>query len=94
MMLEERHRGKQVFIRMMTPPDRLNAVKVIAEDEERTVVLLQLYNQSEDADDLLPQNSICIIKESFLKVTTDGAYSLRVDYVGDITQLLVKDERI
>ncbi|KAJ0162579.1 hypothetical protein CTA2_4322 [Colletotrichum tanaceti] len=96
MKLQEHHRGKQVVIRTMTPPDRMNAVMAIVEDEQGTAVLLQLYNQPEEvkADDLLPQNSIYIIKEPFLKVAADGEYSLRVDHVGDILPLAVNDEWI
>ncbi|KAJ0332022.1 hypothetical protein COL922a_011556 [Colletotrichum nupharicola] len=64
----------------------MNAVMAIAEDEEGTAVLLQLYNQPEDvkADELLPQNSVHIIKEPFFKVTTNSKYSLRVDHVSDL----------
>ncbi|KAJ0304360.1 hypothetical protein Brms1b_011258 [Colletotrichum noveboracense] len=96
MKLEEHHRGKQVVIRTMTPPDRMNAVMAIAEDEEGTAVLLQLHNQPEDvkADELLPQNSVHIIKEPFFKVTTDGKYSLRVDHVSDVLLRSMNDERI
>ncbi|KAJ0331943.1 hypothetical protein KNSL1_013786 [Colletotrichum chrysophilum] len=74
----------------------MNAVMATAEDEEGTAVLLQLYNQPEDveADDLLPQSSVHIIKEPFFKVTTDGKYSLRVDHVSDDLLLSVNDERI
>ncbi|TDZ20578.1 DnaJ-like protein subfamily C member 7-like protein [Colletotrichum orbiculare MAFF 240422] len=96
MKLEEHNRGKQVVIRTMTPPDRINAVLTIVEDEAGTAVLLQLYNQPEEvhADEILPQNSIYMIREPFLKVTTWGGYSLRVDHVGDILHLSGNDERI
>ncbi|TDZ68121.1 SET and MYND domain-containing protein 4 [Colletotrichum trifolii] len=96
MKLEEHNRGKQVVIRTMTPTDRINGILAVAEDEAGTAVLLQLYNQPEEihADELLPQNSICMIKEPFLKVTTSGGYSLRVDHVDDILHLSGNDERI
>ncbi|KAJ0272115.1 hypothetical protein COL940_010634 [Colletotrichum noveboracense] len=73
----------------------MNAVMAIAEDEEGTAVLLQLYNQPEDvkADELLPQNSVHIIKEPFFKVTTDGKYSLRVDHVSDSPTWRRTDEK-
>ncbi|KAJ0333085.1 hypothetical protein KNSL1_013755 [Colletotrichum chrysophilum] len=88
MKLGEHHRGKQVVIRTMTPPDRMNAVMAIAEDEEGTAVLLQLYNQPEDvkADVLLPQNSVHIIKEPFFKVTTDGKYSDALSFATTVAQ--------
>ncbi|KAK0368631.1 tpr domain protein [Colletotrichum limetticola] len=48
-MKREEHRwGKQVVIRTMTTPDRVDAVTAIAEDEEGNAVLLQLYNQPEE----------------------------------------------
>ncbi|KAL2881108.1 hypothetical protein SGCOL_003398 [Colletotrichum sp. CLE4] len=98
MRLEEHHRGKRVIIRTMTPMDQINAIMAIAEDEAGTAVLLQVYNQPDHTaiqpDDLLPEGSICIIKDPFFKVTTDGKYSLRVDHVGDIILLAEGDERI
>ncbi|TEA16759.1 Serine/threonine-protein phosphatase 5 [Colletotrichum sidae] len=96
MKLGEHNRGKQVVVRTMTPPDRVNGVLVCVEDEAGTAVLLQLYNQPEEVhvDDLLLQNSIYLIKEPFLKVTASGGYSLRVDHVGDIILLSGNDERI
>ncbi|OHE96049.1 hypothetical protein CORC01_08586 [Colletotrichum orchidophilum] len=98
MRLEEHHRGKRVIIRTMTPTEQMNAIMAIAEDEEGTAVLLQLYNQPDQtvmqADDVLPEGSVCLIKDPFFKVTTDGKYSLRVDHVGDITLLPEGDERI
>ncbi|KZL69058.1 tpr domain-containing protein [Colletotrichum incanum] len=95
MRLEEHHRGKYVIVRTMTSPRKINVVMTIVEDEEGTAALLQLYNQPEesavDIDDLLPQHSVCLIKEPFFKVATDGKYSLRVDHVGDFCLLSGND---
>ncbi|KAK2061682.1 hypothetical protein LY76DRAFT_590189 [Colletotrichum caudatum] len=98
MRLEEHHRGTHVLVRTMTMPHKINVVSAIAEDEEGTAVLLQLYNQPEesefDVEDILPQGSVCLIKEPFFKKATDGKYSLRVDHVGDFCLLPRDDERI
>ncbi|KAF6798893.1 tpr domain protein [Colletotrichum sojae] len=98
MKLEEHHKGKRVTVRTMTQTSRINAIMAIAEDEEGTAVLLQLYNQPDEAEVkaeyVLPENSVCIIKEPFFKVTTSGEYSLRVDHVTDIIMLPEDDERI
>ncbi|KAK1999947.1 hypothetical protein LX36DRAFT_709737 [Colletotrichum falcatum] len=98
MRLEEHHRGTYVLVRTLTMPHRINVLMAIVEDEEGTAVLLQLYNQPEepefDIEDLLPQHSVCLIKEPFFKRATDGKYSLRVDHVGDFCLLSGDDERI
>ncbi|KAI1493271.1 hypothetical protein F5X96DRAFT_688831 [Biscogniauxia mediterranea] len=98
MRLEEHHRGKRATIRILTPPDRINAIMAIAEDEEGTALLLQLYNQPDEADvraeDIIRPKSVCIIKEPFFKATTNGSYSIRVDHISDIIWLLDGDERI
>ncbi|KAF9870570.1 tpr domain protein [Colletotrichum karsti] len=98
MKLEEHHRGKQVLVRTMTPPDRWNSILAIVEDQEGTGTLLQLYNQPDEtlvkAEDILPQNSVCLVKEPFFKATTSGGYSLRVDHIGDILVLHPDDQRI
>ncbi|KAK2029870.1 hypothetical protein LX32DRAFT_692917 [Colletotrichum zoysiae] len=98
MRLEEHHRGTYVLVRTMTMPNKINVILAIAEDEEGTAVLLQLYNQPEepefDIEDILPQGSVCLIKEPFFKKATDGKYSLRVDHVGDFCLLARDDERI
>ncbi|KAK2752056.1 TPR domain-containing protein [Colletotrichum kahawae] len=98
MRLHEHHRGKFVIVRTLTMTDRFNAITVIAEDEEGTAVMLQLYNQPEEttvkADDVLPQGSVCVIKEPFFKDTSGGQYSLRVDHIGDIVILPSNDTRV
>lgn len=98
MQLETHHRGKKVLIHVMTPPDRVTAVMAIAEDEEGTAVLLQLYNQPEEDEVhesiILDEHDIFIIKEPYFKVARSGQYSLRVDHVSDIIRLGDDDERI
>ncbi|KAI1499606.1 hypothetical protein F5X99DRAFT_419841 [Biscogniauxia marginata] len=68
------------------------------EDDEGTAVLLQFYNQAEEAEiranEIVRPQSVDIIKELFFKATTRGWYSLRVDHVSDITQLLDSDRRV
>lgn len=98
MRLETHHRGHKVTLRVLTPPDRLNAVLAIAEDEQGIAVLLQLYQQPEEAlvpnTEILAPGKVCIVKEPFFKATTDSTYSVRVDHLGDIIWLDEGDERI
>ncbi|TGJ86352.1 hypothetical protein E0Z10_g2427 [Xylaria hypoxylon] len=98
MELLKHHRGKKVTLRVMTPPDTVNAIMAIVEDEEGTAVLLQLYHQpgpSEiDPEDILRPSMVLIIKEPFFKAAGDGAYSLRVDHVSDVVWLQNTDPRI
>jgi hypothetical protein len=98
MRLETHHRGSKVLLRVLTPPDRINAVLVIVEDEEETAILLQIYQQPEEefvpcVETFLPDR-ICIIKEPFFKQSMDGPYSLRVDHPSDIIWLDENDQQI
>ncbi|KAI1107497.1 hypothetical protein F4804DRAFT_161755 [Jackrogersella minutella] len=98
MTLEHHHRGNQVKVHVMTPPNRMTAVMAIVEDEQGTAVLLQLYNQPEESkvsnEHILQPGDVCIVKEPYFKDTTNGGYSLRVDHVSDIIWLQESDPRI
>ncbi|KAF5025068.1 hypothetical protein F66182_2837 [Fusarium sp. NRRL 66182] len=98
MRLETHHPGKKVMLRVLTPPDRITVVMAVVEDEEGTAVLLQLYQQLEEeivpcSQTILP-HAVCIVKEPLFTKSVDGAYSLRVDHLGDIIWLADTDERI
>ncbi|KAI0482045.1 TPR domain protein [Xylariaceae sp. FL0804] len=96
MRLETHHRGFKTLLRVLTPPNRINAVMAIAEDQEGTAVLLQLYNMPDEsvvpASHTLYENRVCVVKEPFFKCTTDGSYSLRADHVTDVVWLDADDE--
>ncbi|OTB00434.1 hypothetical protein M426DRAFT_65939 [Hypoxylon sp. CI-4A] len=99
MTLETHHRGSRTLLHVLTPPDRMTAVMAIAEDEEGTAVLLQLYNLPEESkvskNDIVKPGYVCIVKEPFFKTSTsDGSYGLRVDHVSDIIWLEDTDDRI
>ncbi|KAK2050706.1 SET domain-containing protein [Colletotrichum somersetense] len=83
MRLEEHHRGTYILVRIIMMPHKINVISAVAEDEEEF-----------DIEDILPQGSVCLIKEPFFKKATDGKYSLRVDHVGDFCLLARDDERI
>ncbi len=98
MELQKHHRGKKVTLRVMTPPDTMNAIMAIVEDEEGTAVLLQLYHQPKppevDPQEILRPNMVLIVKEPFFKSAADGAYNLRVDHLSDVAWLQDTDLRI
>ncbi|KAI0903186.1 hypothetical protein F4823DRAFT_629616 [Ustulina deusta] len=98
MELQKHHRGKKVTLRVMTPPDTMNAIMAIVEDEEGTAVLLQLYHQPKppevDPQEILRPDMVLIVKEPFFKSAADGAYNLRVDHLSDVAWLQDTDLRI
>ncbi|KAK7959153.1 uncharacterized protein PG986_004007 [Apiospora aurea] len=98
MKLETHHRGMKTLLRVLTPPDRMNAAMAIVEDQEGTAVLLQLYHVPEvsvvPTEHILYKDRVCVLKEPFFKGTTDGTYSLRVDHVNDIIWLAPDDEHV
>ena len=95
--LETHHRGRYLTLRAITPPNRMTAILVIAEDEDGDVTLLQMYQQEDEAShpavDVVDKGSIFIVKEPFFKITASGDYSLRVDHLSDIVFLTNDDTK-
>lgn len=98
MRLGEHHRGAKVFLRVLTPPSRINAILAAVEDLEGTTVTLQLYHQSPEAvvpsEEVIQVGRVLILKEPYFKCAADGTYSLRVDHLGDAVWLEARDGRI
>lgn len=97
LVLETHHRGKYLMLRCVTPQDRMTAIMAIVEDEDGDVLLLQLYHQEQDAEpveDILVEGRVLIVKEPYLKYTSDGGYGLRVDHLSDVELLSSDDGRI
>ncbi|KAH7154209.1 hypothetical protein DER46DRAFT_628108 [Fusarium sp. MPI-SDFR-AT-0072] len=97
MRLKSHLRGKKVLLRAKTAPARVTAAVTIVEDEERTAVLLALYQQLQE--DLLTvrhpaQDSVAILKDPFFEQIAEGTYSLQVDHPSDIIWIEDQDERI
>lgn len=69
----------------------MTAILVIAEDEKEDAVLLQLYQQKPEeqqlATNVVKYGDMLIVKEPYLKITGDGGYGLRVDHVSDLIHL-------
>lgn len=98
MRLGEHHRGAKVMVRVLTPPNRINALLVVVEDLEGTAVTLQLYHHPPEvvayAVDIIEMGSVLLLKDPFFKCATDGSYSLRVDHLSDVVWLEPFDARI
>lgn len=98
LQLETHHRGRCLLLRAMTPPSRMTAVMVVAEDEAGDAMLLQLYQQDEEAGraaaDVVGVGAVLLLKEPFFKVMADGEYGLRVDHVSDAVWLRPDDARV
>ncbi|KAM3532396.1 hypothetical protein NHJ13051_000382 [Beauveria bassiana] len=98
MRLGEHHRGSKVIVRVLTPPNRINAILAAVEDLEGTAVTLQLYHHpSADAvpsEEVINVGNVLIIKEPFFKCATDNSYSLRVDHLSDVVWLEPFDSRV
>ncbi|KAK3899288.1 hypothetical protein C8A05DRAFT_37110, partial [Staphylotrichum tortipilum] len=94
LLLETHHRGTYLLARTVTPQHRLTAVMAIVEDEQGDVLVLQLYHQEDDAEDVLVEGRVLILKEPYLKLMSDGNCGLRVDHPCDAVFLESTDERI
>jgi len=94
LLLETHHRGSYLLVRTVTPQDRLTAVMAIVEDEQGDVLMVQLYHQEDDAEDVLVECRVLILKDPYLKLMSDGNCGLRVDHPCDAVFLAPTDERI
>lgn len=98
LLLETHHRGSYLLLRSITPPDRMNAVMAIVEDENMDTLMLQLYYQEEEneraAEEILEEGTVLIVKEPYFKLMSDGDHGIRVDHLSDITHLPIYDERV
>jgi hypothetical protein len=94
--LETHHRGKYLLLRTVTPPSKITGILTVVEDERGDGELLQLYNQDERVDpaDIIPINTVCLIKEPYYKKTSGGGYAIRVDHVSDLIFPTPLDSRI
>ncbi|OQD61514.1 hypothetical protein PENPOL_c016G08758 [Penicillium polonicum] len=86
MCLETHHRGRHLLIRTVTQADTMTAVMAIVEDEDGTVLMLQLYNQEQELSNAhnLREGTVLVVKEPYVKVMADGDYGIRVDHLSDV----------
>lgn len=98
LLLETHHRGTYVLLRSITPPDRMNAIMAIVEDENEDALMLQLYYQEEEnersMEEILGEGRVLIVKEPYLKLMSDGDYGIRVDHLSDAIHLPIYDQRV
>lgn len=84
--LETHHRKRYLLIRTVTPPGTMTAVMGIVEDENGSVLMLQLYNQEQELSNThgLREGTVLVVKEPYVKVMADGDYGIRVDHLSDV----------
>jgi hypothetical protein len=84
--LETHHRGRYLLLRMITPTDTMTAVMAVVEDEEGSVLIIQLYNQEQELSgaQTLREGTVLVVKEPYVKVMADGDNGIRVDHLSDV----------
>lgn len=96
LLLETHHRGQYLLLRTITPTYTMTAVMAVVEDENGSVLLLQLYNHEEELSGAqsLEKGTVIIVKEPYLKTMADGDLGIRVDHPSDIMFVPEFDELI
>lgn len=98
--IETHHRDTYLLVRPVTPADRMSGTLVMAivEDENNHVIMLQLFHQElegeEITEQIFNQYRAFIIKEPYMNLLADGDYGLRVDHSSDVICLPDHDQRI
>lgn len=84
--LETHHRDRYLLLRSITQTNTMTAVMAIVEDEDGSVLMLQLYNQEQELSGAqsLREGTVLAVKEPYVKVMADGDYGIRVDHLSDI----------
>ncbi|KAJ6118364.1 hypothetical protein N7471_013831 [Penicillium samsonianum] len=84
--LETHHRERYLLLRTITQTDTMTAVMAIVEDEDGSVLMLQLYNQEQELSGAqkLREGTVLVVKEPYVKVMADGDYGIRVDHLSDV----------
>ncbi|KAI6715639.1 hypothetical protein JHW43_001841 [Diplocarpon mali] len=89
--LETHHRGFYLLLRLFVPPLSITAVITLAEDEAGDAIQFSLYQQEtadvRKAPDVLPKDTVILLKEPYFKIVGDGGYGLRVDHPTDVVYL-------
>lgn len=89
--LETHHRGRYLLLQAITPPNRMTALIVLAADQTKDAVVLQLYQQEDEnvrpATDVVDVGTILLVKEPYFKVMASGDYGLRVDHLSDLVHI-------
>ena len=91
------HRGSYVLLRAIMPSIRMAVTVTIMEDEKGDVITFQFYHLEEGAYPTagsIQEGSVCIVKEPWFVLSTDGACFVRVDHISDVIWLRKGDSRI
>ncbi|KAJ5364437.1 uncharacterized protein N7496_010150 [Penicillium cataractarum] len=94
--LETHHREQYLLLRTVTRTDTITAVMAIVEDEDGSVLMIQLYNQEQELSgpQSLREGTVLVVKEPYVKVMADGDYGIRVDHLSDVRFIPEFDELV
>ena len=81
------------LLRAILPPLGIAGTLSILESELGDAVMLQIHREDEDIQPVFEER-VCIIKESWYIMITNGCYGMRVDHVSDVTWLPKADGRM
>ena len=86
LVLETVHRGKYLLLRTIVHPKKIAEIKTIVEDPNGAVEVLVLYNQNPNRSykDIIPNDSIIVLKEPYYTISNQDEISLRCDHPTDL----------
>jgi hypothetical protein len=73
----------------------MTAVMAGVEDEEGSVLIIQLYNQEQELSgaQTLREGTVLVVKEPYVKVMADGDNGIRVDHLSDVSSFILEETR-
>ncbi|CAF1131538.1 unnamed protein product [Adineta steineri] len=86
LVLETVHREKYLLLRTIVHPKKIVEIRTIVEDPNGDVDVLELYYQNPNRShkDIIPNDSIIVLKEPYYKISDQGETSLRCDHPTDL----------
>lgn len=93
MMVNQVHKGKYLLCRIVGEPFYLTAISMLVEDEDGQIENVSVYNYTTSYDvdpcDVLPMNTVLMIKEPYLKImiSNNSDFYIRVESPSDIVVL-------
>ena len=98
LQLETHHRGFYLVLRVVSLPTRMTAIMVAMEDDNEDAITVQMYHQKDEkerkTEDIVQYKAVCVIKEPYFKIMSDGNYGVRIDHITDLIWLPHDDDKI
>ncbi|KAJ5960083.1 uncharacterized protein N7479_007233 [Penicillium vulpinum] len=95
LLFETHHRGSYILVRSITRAEKMAAVTVIVEDEQKHAIPLRMLNEKLSCHDgFAGKGEILLVKEPYLTLIPGVEYGIKVDHISDIMFIPMFDNMV